>query len=193
VSKFAIRKPNIYDSEQRLVILYLKGGSTDVPWSGLERLINAVESNVEYIQKIKILIAGKPETKFEKFSFIEQIGYVKEPYLTEMFNNCHIAINHLALYKIGLNESSNLKVREYFSRGIPFINASLDFDIVDSEFVFQVPNNEENIDIPSLLKFVDKVLKDDTHPQKMRKYAEENLDFTIKMKQLIFNLNSLIK
>jgi hypothetical protein len=39
-----------------------------------------------------------------------------------------------------------------------------------------------------VVEFAQKVLSDPNHPQKMRKYAEEHLDYEVKMKKLLQNL-----
>jgi hypothetical protein len=191
VSCYKVRNISSKLGLNKIKILYIKGGSSEVPWSGIERLIDSINSQTENKILIELIIAGRPEVKYNKFSFINQVGYKTKEELDELINNVHIGLNHLGLHRIGLHESSNLKVREYFSRGLPFINASIDDDINESEFVMQVPSNDEKIDLERISKFIKKILEDNLHPQKMRKYAEEHLDYEVKMKQLFTKLQNL--
>jgi hypothetical protein len=191
VSNYNVRKISDQLSPKPIKVIYMKGGNGDVPWSGLDRLIDSINSQTENKILIELIIAGRPEVKYDKFSFINQVGYKTKEELDDLINNVHIGLNHLGLHRIGLHESSNLKVREYFSRGLPFINASIDDDIKESEFVMQVPSNDEKIDLERISKFIKKILEDNLHPQKMRKYAEEHLDYEVKMKKLYVELLKL--
>ena len=57
----------------------------------------------------------------------------------------------------------------------------------------RVPPDESPIDIDPVIDFAQKICSDPDHPKKMRKYAEENLDWSIKMKKLKGFLESLIE
>jgi len=184
VSNYRVRNISKLKDTTLIKVLYLKGGSTDVPWSGLERLIGSIKNVGTNGSFFELIIAGKPEKKFEKYPFINQTGYKTGQELEELIDNVHIGVNHLGLHKIGLYESSNIKVREYFSRGLPFINASIDEDIIGNEFVLQVPSNDEIINLELITQFARNVLSDTEHPQKMREYAEAQLDYGVKMGRL---------
>jgi len=188
VKSYPVRNVENISKSTTFKILYLKGGSSDVPWSGLERLINSINSNQKRKNIFELIIAGKPEEKFESYSFIKQLGYVKEPELTKLINSVHLGLNHLALYKIGLSESSNIKAREYFSRGLPFINASFDMDIEKNNFVLQVTNDNTIINLTNIEMFIKEIYSDRSHAFKMRKYAEAYLDYEVKMKKLYSEL-----
>jgi len=112
-------------------------------------------------------------------------GFKSGADLDAMFDLCHIALGSLAGFRIGLNEFSSLKTKEYCARGIPFLMASKDVDISEEwEFTRMVPYDESPIDMNTVINFAEKVMADPNHPQKMRAFAEENLDWHAKMKTL---------
>jgi len=59
------------------------------------------------------------------------------------------------------------------------------------EFALQFPNDDSAIDMQKVIDFAKKNILDTDHPQKMRKYAEEHLDYEVKMKRLLLELNKL--
>jgi hypothetical protein len=96
-----------------------------------------------------------------------------------------VAIGALGIHRKKLSESSTLKSREYCSRGIPYIIASTDPDFPpDFPYLLRIPEDETAIDIEKVLGFVSRIYQDPDHPQKMRRYAEEHLDWSIKMHTL---------
>lgn len=90
-----------------------------------------------------------------------------------------MAVSSLALFRKNLKRASDLKSREYTARGIPFIavKGDLDFDPTPN-FVYQVDNNNSEVDITDLLNWY-KDLK--FTPLDIRKYCIDVLDFNNKI------------
>ena len=119
-------------------------------------------------------------------------GFKSGKELDEMFDMCHIALDVLAGFRKGLTETSSLKSREYCARGIPFIASSKDADFPDGwEYVQKIPDDETPVDMNTVVNFANRMMADPEHPQKMRRYAEEHLDWMAKMKVLKEFLESL--
>ena len=119
-------------------------------------------------------------------------GFKSGKELDEMFDMCHIALDALAGFRKGLTETSSLKSREYCARGIPFIASSKDADFPDGwEYVQKIPDDETPVDMNTVIDFSNRMMADPEHPQKMRRYAEEHLDWMAKMKVLKEFLESL--
>jgi hypothetical protein len=117
-------------------------------------------------------------------------GHLTGSRLNEIFDFCHIAVGSLGIHRIGMKEACVLKVREYYSRGIPFVYGYRDPDICESDQnTLQIPGNESPVDMDRLIEFVDQIYCDLEHPVNMRKFAEQNLDWSIKIKNL-FNFLS---
>ena len=120
-------------------------------------------------------------------------GFLTGKTLDDLFDQCPIAVGSLGIHRIGLTEASILKAREYCARGIPYVIACIDPDFpVDFPWVLRVPADESPVDIEKIIGFAQTVCADLDHPQKMRAYALEHLDWSVKMKKLKSFLERLI-
>lgn len=112
----------------------------------------------EYLNEYK-RIAGESGAPEDKVIFYgRKVG--KE--LDEIYSLCNVAIAHLALHRIGLNQLSSLKSCEYASRGLPMIS-SASLNIANDEtrkYIMYVPEDETPINIEAVIQFYDKVYKD---------------------------------
>ena len=173
-------------------------------WHGIDRFIRGLhEHNAHYENSTKIvlhIVGDGPELPHLKdltnnLGLNENVifhGFKSGKELDEMFDLCHIAIGSLAGFRPGLTELSSLKSREYCARGIPFLMASKDADFPENwEYTQMVPANETPIDMNTVVDFANRVMADPEHPQKMRRYAEEHIDWMAKMKVLKEFLESL--
>ena len=103
-------------------------------------------------------------TVSQSLGFIEAtLPYLKQKYdvrllsssgkeLDEIYSLCNVAIAHLALHRIGLNQLSSLKSCEYASRGLPMIS-SASLNIANDEtrkYIMYVPEDETPINIDCL-------------------------------------------
>jgi glycosyltransferase involved in cell wall biosynthesis len=121
-------------------------------------------------------------------------GFTTGKALDALFDQCHIAVGSLGIHRKGLTQTSELKGREYCARGIPFIVACADPDFPpDFPYIHHLPADESPIEIEEVLRFAKVVCADPDHPQKMRRYAEEHLDWSVKMKRLKGFLETLIR
>lgn len=126
---------------------------------------------------------------------VEFLGHQSGRKLDELFNKHHIALGNLAAHRKGLSYTSELKAREYCARGIPFILAAEDTDFPsDFAFILKVPQGESYVDIKEVIKFAYNAVNERKTSLQMRKYAIDNLDWTIKAKRMkSFFENLLIK
>ena len=120
-------------------------------------------------------------------------GFTTGKALDALFDQCHIAVGSLGIHRKGLTQTSELKGREYCARGIPYIIACPDPDFPpDFPYILHLPADESPIDIEQVLTFAREVCADPDHPAKMRHYAEEHLDWSVKMKKLKDFLEALV-
>ena len=170
-------------------------------WHGLDRLIRGISTH-NGMPKVILHIAGDGT----ELSYLQKLagdlgisdrvvfhGFTTGKALDALFDQCHIAVGSLGIHRIGLKEASILKAREYCARGIPFIYGISDPDFpADFPYLLHLPADESPIDIDQVLAFAQEVCADPDHPQKMRRYAEEHLDWSVKMKKLKGFLEALV-
>jgi len=169
-------------------------------WHGIDRLVRGMAKNRE--QKITLHIAGVGAGIEELKNMISDLGLENNVIfhgfktgidLDELFDKCHIAAGSLAIHRKGLSETSELKVREYCARGIPFINSASDKDFPpDFSYRIQIPSGEGPVDIGTVRAFAKEVLKGEDHPSTMRSFALENLDWKVKIKEIAGFLQILL-
>jgi len=202
VSKIPVRSSKIL---QKNVDLQILGVATLAKWHGYDRLIEGIRNYIDITGKDNVVFhvvgdgAERPfleervkQLHLEKSVIFHGVKTGKE--LDELFDKCHIAVGSLGIHRKGLTQTSELKLREYCARGIPFICSSADADF-PSDFPFQlkVPADERPIDLNIVSSFADRALSDTDYSVKMREYAEENLDWSIKMKKLIDFMNEILE
>jgi len=172
---------------------------------GLDRIIKGIAIHMNSEKKpykINLRIAGdclemnenrKLVKKLKVGEYVEFLGEKNNSELDEHFNWADIAAGNLGFHRVGLKYASNLKTKEYFSRGIPFFESTTDEDFADSKYVFKADSNETPINMDEIISFALKSRSDSEHPKVMRNYAAVNLDWSIKMQKLMLFLESLFK
>ncbi len=170
-------------------------------WHGLDRLLRGL-ATYNGTPKVILHIAGDGaelphlQQLTEELGFSDRVvfhGFTTGKPLDALFDQCHVAVGSLGIHRIGLKEASILKAREYCARGIPFIYGTADPDFpADFPYILHLPADESPIDIKQVLAFAQEVCADPDHPQKMRRYAEEHLDWSVKMKKLKGFLEALV-
>ena len=112
-------------------------------------------------------------------------GFLSGPDLDTLFDQYHIAIGSLGIHRNGMKEASALKVREYCSRGIPFMISNSDPDFpVTFPWCLSLPPDDTPISMDAVIGFYQRVYAHPSHPGEMRVHAEEHLDWSVKMMNL---------
>ncbi len=195
VKNYSIRQSEEVKNE--LNLLFLKGSSGYSPWNGFGRLVASIDQyNLKKNNntKIKLYVFGHhSEGEVPKREYILEGGYVTGNELDLVFNKVHIGVSGIQVYLKNFKEATSLKIREYLARGLPFIYAYTDPDLNEEskEFALEFPNDDSLIDMEKVIEFAKKALEDKELPQKMRKYAEEHLDYEVKMKKLYQELQKI--
>ena len=109
-------------------------------------------------------------------------GFTTGKALDVLFDQCHIAVGALSS-RIGLKEASILKAREYLCQRNTLhlgylIQTSPDFLAILHTPRRRAPSTSTSFSIR------EEIRADLGHPEKMRRYAEEHLDWSVKMKSL---------
>lgn len=172
-------------------------------WQGYDRLIEGLKiyynnNYSDYLVYLNIVGAGNDITKLTNLvneygleDYVIFHGYKSGKDLDELFNNCDIGMGTFGMYRKSMRDGATLKVREYCSRGIPFVLGYEDLDFsTDFKYALKVSNDDIPININTIIEFYNKVYKDKDLAGNMRKYAEENLTWEAKLKPII---NKLLK
>lgn len=92
--------------------------------------------------------------------------------LDALFNKADIGVASLAIFRKRCNKASELKIREYCARGIPFIYSAFEPILADTGFCLRVPHDDSFIDINLVLEFYNEIINKDCK-QEMRHFAEQ--------------------
>lgn len=171
-------------------------------WHGVDRLIQAI-AQYKGSWNIQLHIIGRGDEVPHLKNLVTTLGindhiifhgFVHGEDLDRLFDQNHIAVGSLGIHRIGLSQLSTLKAREYCARGIPYIIACSDPDFPDDfPYILRLPAEDSPIDMNQVIMFASRICQDVHHSHKMRQYASENLDWSVKMKKLKGFLEGLSK
>jgi hypothetical protein len=197
IGKDVLKKPLVH-SPQKSEAFNLIGVANVAYWHGYDRVIiglweyyrKTAERRVYFhivgdgaeLPKLKKLTK---KLKLEEYVVFDGPKHGEE--LDKMFEKMHVGIGALGNHRKKLLTTSELKIREYCARGIPFVSASYDPDFPkDFPFSLRIPSDESPIDIQKVISFYKELKKTHSdYPLLMRKYAEEHLSWKVKMKPLV--------
>lgn len=176
----------------------LIGVASLAEWHGFDRVISGIASHMKTSkQRIRFIIVGDGETrqKLEKLAeklqvkeHIEFKGFLHGEELDAEFEKAHIAVSSLGLYRKGLSSASDLKSREYTSRGIPFIFAGYDIDFdPQPNFVFLLENDSSLPNINCIIDWYSKELYKSSTILNIRNHAVEHLDYSNKVSAFLLD------
>ena len=182
VSSIPLRTPEVHEDEIHILAL-----ASMSYWHGYDRLIRSL-GKYDGDRKIFIHMVGGndggmlPEWQqlVVELNLQDRVIFHGKMYgddLAKMFDLCDIGVNALAQYRKNLNATSELKVREYTARGLPFLCSVEDpaLNHTDEPFWLQVANDESMLDMEEIASFALKMRADKEHPAKMRAYAEKHM------------------
>jgi len=197
VESVTVRCPP-YDSDYTLEILVL---ATLARWHGVDRILNGIAQYDGPVLLHLHVVGDGPELENLKHMSDElkirdkvtYYGYRSGESLDALFSQCHVAAGSLGMQRIGLTEGAILKTREYCARGIPFLSSTSDPDFLDDfPFIHKISPDETLVNIEEIIDFSRRVNRDRDHPRKMRAYALEHLDWSVKTRILAQFLETLI-
>lgn len=190
-SNYKIKKQtSIIDNT--LNFLFLKGTTTLAPWNGIDRIVKAIK-NYKGEYNIQLFIVGHYlDGEIPQENFIHHLGYLKADALDDIFNQCHLGIGTLALFRKNLHEASPLKTREYYARGLPFIYAYTDTDIVQysalKPYALSLKNDDTGLSMNEIIQFCIEN-NHQTIADNMHSLANQYLSIEHKMQRIIKFLN----
>ncbi len=163
-------QPILLSVEYDLIVV-----SSNKLWHGIDLLESLVES-CSFLQKYKIAVIGPKRCH-------PHIIYLGERYgikLDNILRKSLIGVGSLALFRVGIHESSSLKIRNYLSLGLPVILGCKDSQLSEKqEFVLEI-DLENHFDDAALkiLRFINFVkINREQLSTKSYLFAKENMDY----------------
>lgn len=179
-------------SNKKIKLLFMKGSSLNQPWSGLNRLIESIK--LDNKNRFELYITGSVNNKEDyQEDFITLTGRLTNDELIALVNEVDLGVSNLSNYLINFNETTNLKSRDYFARGLPFIQANTMPDVegtIAKNYYLLLPNDNSILNMDSIADFALNMRAEKDISQKMRDFALKNLDWSITVKELS---NKIIK
>ncbi len=164
---------NYQPNEGKYKLIFLKGSSMQQPWAGLDRLVHSIKARPDL--DIHLYITGRVfDIENYRYPFVTLTGRLEEQELNELINSVDIGVSNLANYLIKFNQTTNLKSRDYYARGLPFIQSNYMPDIEGTEgskYYLNLPNDDSLLDMDKIISFIDTMRQDKEHPSKMRAFA----------------------
>ena len=201
-----IKISNGIDTDDYTVVKKIKDGSATLiligvalvsKWHGYDRIIRGLKEYYQCHVNMKVIfwIVGDGPVLQELQSLVQ--SYNLEEYvlfkgkatgreLENLYNKADIAVGSLGFYRIGLEQGSSLKLREYCAKGIPFIKANFDeqFDQENFKYMLTFPNDDSLIDINKIIEFYEIINNDLNVQQRMHIFAEEHLTWEQQMRAI---------
>ena len=172
-------------------------------WHGLERVLAGLLNYSSRRPSLHLKIVGEVSPKHLELSSrllhnkhvrVTFLGRLHGQSLEEVFANAHIAFSSLALFRNGMRQACTLKSREFLSRGLPFVIGYCDPDLEGAdEFFLRVPSDNSPVNMDDVVAFAECILKKKGVSESMRQFADDRLDWKIKMQQMWDFLESLFK
>ena len=124
-------------------------------------------------------------------------GRCDQETMSKVYNRCTIAVASLGLHRIGLRRASTLKTREYLAKGIPFVYSG-EIDVIQDDpvdFCFQVPDDDNPIDIAALVEFHDSLYKNSEEAVigRVREYAKSHVGMDVAMGTFVSYIKEICK
>jgi hypothetical protein len=201
VSEYKLRT-QIPDFNDDFNIIFLKGAGTKADFNGLDRVFNGIR-NYNGTFRINLYLFGR--NLIHETAMIKRLGiennvilgkHIQKEEVEAFMNRIHMGISAMGLHRKGIKSTTTIKAREYFARGIPFIFGHNDPDISDSgtamSYCMELEANDEPLEFEKLISWYRTLKEDVLHPQEMRLFAENNLDYSVKMKRLKKYLDDFI-
>lgn len=170
---------------------------------GYERLI---EGMYRYYQdkgkkyEVKLLLVGEGPEKIKYYNMVQKyrlqshVEFYSNTFgkqLDELYDASNIALASFGMYKLGIYDSLvALKTREYLAKGMPIITGCK-IDILDDDFKYvkNFPNNGQAIEIEEIIKFYEKIKREDSNKEtvakNIRDFAVQHVDMKSVMKPII--------
>lgn len=134
--------------------------------------------------------------KYELEKHVKFYGFKGGQELDEIYDKADIAINSLAIHRIGLKTESTIKSKEYAAKGLPMIS-SYEIDAFSPEdnkkYVLRISADESAVNIEEVIQFYKQVYSNtDNLSTDIRNASRKRSDMRITLKEVMDYFNTSI-
>jgi len=178
----------------KIANLNLIGVAQLANWHGYDRVIRAIaELKHKHNATVNFTVVGEGTETSALRLLTNELGIKNQVVFTgdvigveldRLFEASNIGVASLGLFRKNLDLASDLKTREYVSRGLIVIAAGKDLDFPAGNKIRHVVPNDESI--KCLVELLLKLSREDLmSPNEVRRYAEQNLTLKMKLSYLL--------
>lgn len=163
-------------------VINLISVAIEQPYHGYEKVIAGLKHYYKNggTRKISIFMVGEYSEKTQKLvkdlklsSSIFFTGKLHGQELDEVYDKCDLAVGTFSK-RANDEYGSSIKTKEFFAKGIPFINGWREYSFDDSyPYVKRFDMNEDYIDFEQVVDFYDSIKNKENLSNEMRKFAAE--------------------
>jgi hypothetical protein len=164
---------------------FLEGMAIYIAQPGAAAIHFDIVGNGPEYDKLAAVVAARNLQQHVSFHFFK-----RDKELDAVYQQCQVAIGTFGFHRIGITNSSSLKNREYFARGLPVVLSTLDLDMPpECPYVQYVPEGEEPIDIASVVEFSRRVYEQPDLHKAIRSYAGSTISWQSKVCTVLAYVN----
>ncbi len=194
VSRVSVRNGSSFKGNE-LNLLLLAG--SEAPWHGVDILLNAFK-RYSGDCKIHCYIAGNIASGLRKEAeMMDSVTLLPNQTgieLDRLVDQCHVGIGSLGFGDAFLVQASTLKVREYWSRGLPFLLGYEDVDLIqNTEMVPYYLRVQGDLDLREVVSFALRAYAIPDVSRRLRECAYKYIDYQLKVNAYVAFINSLIE
>ncbi len=199
VDLLPLRKPCFEDDKIHLFAL-----ASMSRWHGYDRLIRGIAGLDEPTRKTVVLdmVGDEGDGSLNQWKELVKELTIEEQVvfhgrkvggeLDPFFERADVGICSLGMYRIGFSSGSILKLREYTSRGLPFVYSADDPAVnADLPFSLKIPNDDSNVDVRAVIAFAKEMRQYPDMPEQMRIYARENMSWQAQFEKIFKKLEEI--
>jgi len=178
-------------------------------WHGYDRLIEGLKEYIgnggmDKIPVVLDIVGDGPESESlektaEKKGLRDKVhfpGEMRGNDLIELYMRSDACVGTLGAHRKGLSQTASLKHREFCAFGLPFITSAEDPDFPsdDVDFVFYQEPDESPVDVAELVGKLGALRRNDPNlRERIRTYAEDRLDWSVKFKPLLAEIERVAR
>lgn len=169
-------------------------------WHGYDRLLRGLKSYYEKRgsekKKIDFIVIGDGEQKAQMQEYVMTNGLEERVHFTgvktgkdleEYYDLADVGVAALGVHRKNIKYVSTLKSREYFAKGLPFIDSATDLAFTGemNKYRLQVPADDSEINIEDVIVFAEKYRFQEKARDEMAAYASRYMDWKSQMSIVI--------